>query len=522
MRKMKNIKKALNKFTQSITHQDVTLNLIQGPFLSKRNVLTLLGVLKQVQHDALLKRVTIFALSLFLVACNDQKHEVTREVPETIQDIEFSFSPVVKMFAPTVVNIFATAEKLTETPMDKFMDDPFYQQYMDRLHGPEENKSLNSMGSGIIINEDGYILTNYHVIEGGDKIKVVLSDRREFDAKVVVAEERTDLVMLKIDVNGEKLSYAKLDADDNLQVGDVVLAIGNPFGVGQSVSMGIISAVGRSQSGISDFRSFIQTDASINPGNSGGALVTTDGRLIGMNTAIYSKSGENIGIGFAIPSSMLIPFVTSAVQGHRVERPWMGIRIRGVDWDMAKKYGFERPYGVLIKDIYKGGAADQAGLQVGDVLTQFNGDIIDDDAELDYRISRQTINTKAHFTVLRNGKEIELDVEMIPPPHGTDDNSYEIKGSNPLTGAVVAELSPSLSLDLGLDTFKKGILILDIHPKSIAEEMKFQIGDVLHSIDGQDVEQLDTFFKVMDKEQSNWKIQFLRGEEKMTLDVGKK
>jgi len=466
----------------------------------------------------------ILSLSFFLVACSEQSQDqkVTREVPKSIQEVEFSFSPVVKKFAPTVVNIYATAEKLTKAPMDKFMDDPFYQQYMDRLHGPEENKSLNSMGSGIIISDDGYILTNYHVIEGGDKIKVVLSDRREFEAKVVVAEERTDLVMLKIDVDGEKLPYATLDADDNLQVGDVVLAIGNPFGVGQSVSMGIISAVGRSQSGISDFRSFIQTDASINPGNSGGALVTTDGRMIGMNTAIYSQSGESIGIGFAIPSSMLIPFVTSAIHGNRVERPWMGIRIRGVDSDIAKKIGFTYPYGVLIKDIYKGGAADQAGLQVDDILTKFNGDIIDDDAELDYRISRQNINTKAHFTILRDGKEIELDVDMIPPPHGADENSYEIKGKNPLTGAIVAELSPALSLDLGLDTFKHGILILDLKLHSIASEMKFQIGDVLYAIDGQNVETLESFFKVMDKEKNSWKIEFLRGGEKMTLDVGKK
>ena len=349
---------------------------------------------------------------LLLTACDPSSETVKREVPQDISHVELSFSLVVKKFVPTVVNIYATAEKQTEAAMDPFMEDPFYQQYMDRTHGLEERKKVNSMGAGLIVSPTGHILTNYHVIQGGDRIRVVLNDRREFEAMVVMVEERTDLVMLKIDVEGESLPCAKLDPADDLQVGDVVLAIGNPFGVGQSVSMGIISAVGRSQSGISDFRSFIQTDASINPGNSGGALVTADGRLVGMNTAIFSKSGESIGIGFAIPSSMLIPFVESAVQGKPVVRPWLGIRIAVIDSKMARDYGFSHPYGVLIREVDKGSAAEKAGLQAGDILTQFNGDVIDDDAELDYRISRQPVHTVVPITFLREGKALTRDLEM--------------------------------------------------------------------------------------------------------------
>ncbi|MEB3702699.1 Do/DeqQ family serine endopeptidase [Candidatus Bealeia paramacronuclearis] len=468
-----------------------------------------------------LDKAICFSFLLILSACGKPDNPSQNSISETCQKSELTFSSVVKKFAPTVVNIYASSEVQTKTPMDTFMDDPFYKQYMERLHGPHVDHKLNSMGSGVIVSEDGHILTNYHVIEGGDTIRVILHDRREFEAKIVASEQRTDLVMLKIDVGSEKLPFAVLDPIDNLNVGDMVLAIGNPFGVGQSVSSGIISAVGRSQSGISDFRSFIQTDASINPGNSGGALVTGDGRLIGINTAIYSKSGESIGIGFAIPSPLVIPFVESALQGKRTERPWMGIRIRGVDMETSRKLGFTHPYGVLIKEIYKGGVADQVGIQVGDILTHFNDQIIEDDAELDYVLSRQHLDTTVTFKVYRNGKEKNIQVNMKAPPEASNLDSYEIQGKNPLTGAVVAELSPALALDLGADPLKRGIVILDIKPNSLAENLKLNVGDIIHNINEQELIILGDFFKIVKAAPQKWSIKFFRNNKHLTLEVGK-
>src|SRR5215469_6012681 len=290
-------------------------------------------------------------------------------VPPTSRDmIRFSFAPVVKKVAPAVVNVYSRRTVQTRSP---FFDDPLVRRFFGNQapFGLPRERVQQSLGSGVILGADGIVVTNHHVIDGAQQITVVLNDRREFEAKVLLSDEHADLAVLKIDTHGERLPVLEVGDSDQLEVGDLVLAIGDPFGVGQTVTSGIISALARTGIG-SDVSSFIQTDAAINPGNSGGPLVDLDGRLVGINTAIFSQSGGSIGIGFAVPTNMVRIVLEAAASGGKVVRPWLGASGQGVTAEIAQSLGLPRPEGVLIKEVTPGSPAADAGLHVGDVVLQ--------------------------------------------------------------------------------------------------------------------------------------------------------
>ncbi|MBT5809424.1 MAG: trypsin-like serine protease, partial [Rhodospirillaceae bacterium] len=328
-------------------------------------------------NQFLLKYIPAMILGVGLLASAPAL--MAQSVPQSREQIKLSFAPLVKSAAPAVVNIYAKRLVRRQSRGGLF-DDPFFNRFFgDSPFGGFTRERLEkSLGSGVIVKGDGMIVTNHHVIENAQEITVVLSDRREFDAKLVVTDKKTDLAVLRIDTQGEELRFLELGNSDDLDVGDLVLAVGNPFGVGQTVTSGIVSALARTSIGVSDFRSFIQTDAAINPGNSGGALLGMNGRLVGVNTAIYSRSGGSLGIGFAVPSNMVRTIIESAVTGKPLVRPWLSFSGSAVNAEVAGALGMRRPVGVLIERLHDKGPGKQAGLAPGDVVVAVGRHDVDD------------------------------------------------------------------------------------------------------------------------------------------------
>lgn len=339
------------------------------------------------------------------------------QVPTSRAQITLSFAPLVREAAPAVVNITASRMVRTATVPSLF-DDPFFRRFFgDSLpRPPGRQRSQNSLGSGVIVADDGMVVTNHHVIEGATEIRVALADRREFDADLILSDERTDLAFLQLrDVEGLRLPTLRLGESDDLQVGDLVLAIGNPFGVGQTVTSGIVSAEARTGLGIADFSFFIQTDAAINPGNSGGALVAMDGTLVGINTAIFSRDGGSLGIGFAVPSTMVRALLESIERGQPLARPWLGARGQAVTVDLAEALGLDRPAGVMINSVEPGSPAGRAGLRVGDVVVAVGDARVDDPDSLRFRIATSRIGQDTTLTVRRGERQLVLALPVELP-----------------------------------------------------------------------------------------------------------
>lgn len=439
-----------------------------------------------------------------------------KQIPHLQKEITLSYGPVVKNVAPAVVNIYTVQHTKVKLPNSPFLKDPFFKQFFERLH-PDFGQEQIALGSGVIVNKEGYILTNYHVVENADTIQVILSDKREFLAKLVTMDKRSDLALLKIN-SQEKFPYLEVKAQDDLEVGDVVLAIGNPFGVGQTVTHGIISALARSQEGISDFRSFIQTDAAINPGNSGGALVTTDGRLVGINTAIYSKSGGSVGIGFAIPTTLAIPVINSIKHGGEVVRPWLGIKAVPQTMKILQSLGISRPTGVVVESIYPEGPAQKAGLKAGDIITALDGIKIEDEAALEYQIAISPVGKQVTLHILRQGEAKQLPVQLSKPTQGKDPRPFTIEGKNPLQGAKMRALSPDLALKMGLNPMKEGIVITEIAP-GIAEKIGLLPGDMLVSINEQKIRSKKDALTLLQKNKGISSLQILRGSKVIKYEV---
>jgi len=376
----------------------------------------------------------------------------------------------------------------------------------------------SSLGSGVIVRPDGLVVTNEYVIAGATEIIVALTDRREFDATVVLADERTDLAVLKIDVGDERLPALSLMDSDDLEVGDLVLALGNPFGVGQTVTSGIVSALARTKVGVSDFQFFVQTDAAINPGNSGGALVTMDGRLAGINTAIFSRSGGSIGIGFAIPSNMVGSVINAAISGVEIQRPWLGASGQLVTAALAESLDLEKPGGVVVTDIYPDGPADRAGLKTGDIITGFDGRAVDDPQSLLYRIAIRPVGETADLEVVRSGATLQLSIELQVAPETSPRNITDVAGRNPLTGARIANLSPALAGELGFDAFayQKGVIILSIARFSPAQQSRVRPGDVVLDVNGSPVGSVEDLIRLLDASQQ-WRVTLRRGDKKLTI-----
>ncbi|RMF10519.1 MAG: DegQ family serine endoprotease [Alphaproteobacteria bacterium] len=405
-------------------------------------------------------------------------------VPESRGQIQLSFAPVVKAVAPAVVNVYSRRVVKTENPFSRFFDDPLFRHFFGDDFGPglPRERVQQSLGSGVIVSADGTIVTNNHVIGEADEIIVALADRREFEAEVIMTDESTDLAVLKIDAEGEKLPYLELRDSDTVEVGDLVLAIGNPFGVGQTVTSGIVSAVARTNVGITDYQFFIQTDAAINPGNSGGALVTLDGKLVGVNTAIFSRSGGSNGIGFAIPANMVSTVVSAALTDGKVVRPWLGASGQAVTSDIARSLGLERPVGVLVDEIYEGGPADDAGIRVGDVIVAVNGKEVFSPEGLRFRlrIGDKAMGDRVPVTLLRSGQKRTVNVKLEAAPEDPPRNVTVIEGNHFFNGIKVANLSPAFAEELRLDPMLRGVVVLDLARQSPALRYRLlRPGDVI-------------------------------------------
>ncbi|KCZ86464.1 Do family serine endopeptidase [Hyphomonas jannaschiana] len=425
-----------------------------------------------------------------------------QRLPETRSEIDLTFAPLVKEVSPAVVNVYTQKTvKTGVTPMEML------------LYGraAPQSRVQNSLGSGVIVREDGVIVTNNHVVEDADSFRVVLSDRREYPAELVLNDERTDLAVLKIDTGGDTLPVLHFADTREAQVGDLVMAIGNPFGVGQTVTSGIISATARTDVGISDYSFFIQTDAAVNPGNSGGALVNMRGQLVGVNTAIFSRGGGSNGIGFAIPSEMVKRVVDAAMNEGTFVRPWLGLAAQSVSFDMAKAQGLSRPIGVMVTEVYDGGPADKAGLRRGDLVTAIDGREVFDEKGLKFLAAIRNPGEKAQLNVLRGGRNQVIGVKVEPPPGATEADIVLLEGQDVFNGARVVELSPRLAEENGLDPFQKGsgIYVYSVARRSIARNY-FRPGDVIRSVNGKKTTTVKDLEAVLRDSDRSWDIELDR------------
>ncbi|WP_310619424.1 DegQ family serine endoprotease [Flexibacterium corallicola] len=435
-----------------------------------------------------------------------------RSVPGSGTEIKLSFAPIVKDVAPAVVNVYAS-RTVTQRRRSPFFNDPFFRRFFgdQAMPGaPARKRVQNSLGSGVITSADGTVITNHHVVAGADQVRVALSDRREFDAKVILKDEKTDLAILKIDGGEESFPTVPFANSDELEVGDLVLAIGNPFGVGQTVTQGIVSAVARTQVGVSDYQFFIQTDAAINPGNSGGALVDIKGNLIGINTAIFSRSGGSNGIGFAIPANMVEVVAAAAGTGNYVRRPWVGTSLQTVSSDIAESLGMDRPYGVMVTEIYPDSPAENAGLRVGDVILSVGGAEVLDPDSFGYRLATKKLGSTTSFKISRNGEIEEFEVFLEAAPETVPRDKREISGRNPFGGMTVMNLSPAVIEELRLSGQNNGVVVTEVEAGSSAQYVGFKRGDIFVSVNRIEVEDTAQLEKVSKKRPNVWRIEILR------------
>ncbi len=470
----------------------------------------------------LLAFISAFFLVVGLVLVAPAIAEPVKIPPSTAQQVTLSYAPVVKRVAPAVVNIY-TSKVIRQRIVSPLFNDPFFQQFFGGglPHGMTRERMESSLGSGVIIRPDGLIVTNNHVIAGADQIKVVLADRREFEAKVVTADERTDLAVVRMDTKGEALPFIELRDSDNVEVGDLVLAIGNPFGVGQTVTNGIISALARTSLDINDINYFIQTDAPINPGNSGGALVTMDGKLVGINSAIFSRSGGSMGIGFAIPSNIVRTVVAAVESGKKnVVRPWTGIEGQEVTGEIAASLNLQSPAGVLVNALHSASEAKRAGLKIGDIILAVNGKIVEDPAAFRYRVATMPIGSDATVEVMRKGQRLNITFKLIAPPENPPRQETAIKGNNPLSGAVIANLSPAVSEELGFYDIERGVVVLKLTDDGPAARIGFRPGDVIARINGLEITNVKDAEEALQKSVRGWRIGLRRGGDEVNIMVG--
>jgi len=445
---------------------------------------------------------------------------VVKQLPGSQADVQLSFAAVVKTAAPAVVNIYSrrVVREVQNSPM---FDDPFFQRFFGQGldMGMPRERVQNSLGSGVIVRGDGVIVTNTHVIKDSQQITVALSDRREFEAKVLVADSRTDLAVLRIDTKGESLPRLDIGDSDQIEVGDIVLAIGNPFGVGQTVTSGIVSALARTQVGVSDYQFFIQTDAAINPGNSGGALVGLDGRLVGINSAIYSRDGGSNGIGFAIPGNMVKSVVEAAITGGRIVRPWLGATGQPVTADLATGLGLDRPTGVLLNQIHPAGPVARAGLRVGDVILSVDGKDIFDPEALNFRIATLGVGHVAQLGVLSQGSRKNVNLPLSAAPEEPKREVTRLSNGSPLAGASVGNLSPAFADELGVDVMAQGVIVLEPGQGTPAARLGLRPGDIVAGVNGTRIDKVATLLAVLKPGAPQWQITIRRKDQTLNVVV---
>ena len=442
----------------------------------------------------------------------------TRVAPESRAQVQLSLAPVVKQAAPAVVNVYGA--RVDRRSRSRTMDDFFERFFGEEMPGVPRGRSQSSLGSGVIVDPSGLVVTNNHVIENMTEVRVALADRREFEAEIVLRDSRTDLAVLKLkDASG--LRVLEIGDSEALEVGDFVLAIGNPFGVGQTVPQGIVSALARTQVGVTDYQFFIQTDAAINPGNSGGALVDMSGRLVGINTAIFSRSGGSHGIGFAIPSSMVRAVIDSARGGSRtVRRPWLGARLQPIDKDIAASLGLDRPTGVLVHSVYDGGPALEAGMKRGDVILEVDGQPVDGPEAFGYRFTLKGIRGSTILTVLRGGQRVPLTVRLTTPPESRPRDPLKVRSRSPFVGATLMNMSPAVADEMQIDVSSEGVVVAELDENSVAARVGFRKGDLIIAINGQPVESTREAERLLRNGRQFWEITIGRGGQVFTTVLG--
>jgi serine protease Do len=466
-----------------------------------------------------LSTVFILVLGVFVGLILSSHLELTSQLPaksqissksiDILTQLSEAQSEVAAVATPSIVNI-STTRLITsrdETPFDLF-DDPFFKRFFGdqfpQPNVPKEHKE-QSLGSGVIVSEDGYIVTNNHVIEKAQEIKVLLSNKKDYKAKLIGADPKTDIAVIKID--GKGLTPLPWGDSNKLKVGEIVFAIGNPFALNQTVTMGVISAVGRANVGIADYEDFIQTDAAINPGNSGGALINARGELIGINTAILSRTGGYQGIGFAVPSSMAKQVMDSLLKHKKVVRGWLGVSIQEVTSDLAEEFGVKDLKGALVSGVMKGSPAEKAGIKQGDVILQFNGKEIEDTGHLRNSVSQTPINTTVKVKLFRDKKEVDVEVQIAELPkklaesssRGQEQEEGSEEESSALAGLVVRELTPDLARRFGYDEQEKGVLVLKAESGSRVFEAGVRQGDIILQINQKNIASLDEYKKAASK-----------------------
>jgi len=455
--------------------------------------------------------VAICALSIWAGTATSQERRVPGSTPELL----LSYAPVVQRVAPAVVNVYAAKVVENRNPL---LDDPFFRRFFG---GPDSSvpreQVQRSLGSGVIVDSAGLVVTNNHVIEGASEVKVALADKREFEAEIVLKDTRSDLAVLRLKDSHERFPALELGNSDELQVGDVVLAIGDPFGVGQTVTHGIVSALARTQVGITDYQFFIQTDAAINPGNSGGALVDLAGRLIGVNTAIFSRSGGSQGIGFAIPANMVRVVVSSAKGGSTaVKRPWLGAKLQAVTQDIADGLGLKRPTGALVAGVSPDSPAARAGIRTGDLILAVDGQAVDDPNAFDYRFATKPLGGSAQLDIVRAGKELRVAIALETAPD-TRRDEIVIRARSPFLGVKVANVSPALADELHLDASAEGVVVVEVTEGSTASSLGFQPGDLVVSVNNERIASTRDLDRIARAGSRLWRITIVRGGQQISV-----
>jgi Do/DeqQ family serine protease len=462
-------------------------------------------------------RLSIAAVAMALGIAGVQA-QTQRVVPDSKAQVQLSFAPVVRQTVGAVVNVYA---KRNDRRQNAAIEDYFRRFFGDNAPGVPRGRSQSSLGSGVIVDPSGLVITNNHVIENMNEVKVALADRREFEADILLRDSRTDIAVLKLK-DATNLQAVELGDSEALQVGDIVLAIGNPFGVGQTVTQGIVSALARTQVGISDYQFFIQTDAAINPGNSGGALIDMTGRVVGINTAIYSRSGGSIGIGFAVPSSMVRVVLNSAKGGAKnVVRPWLGARLQPVDGDIASGLGLERPTGVLVTAVYDKGPAAEAGLRRGDAILEVDGQPVDNPDSFGYRFTLKGTQGQAPLTVLQGGKRTTIRVKLMPPPEDPPRDPVRSRGRTPFAGATLVNMSPAVADELQIDVADDGVVVAELEERSVAASVGFEKGDQIVAINGERVANTRDADRLINRNGGYWEITVSRGGRTFTTVLGR-
>jgi serine protease Do len=418
--------------------------------------------------------------------------------PVNLGNFANGFSAVIKPALPAVVNISSSKVVKTHNQLSPFMQDPFFRQFFgDQFGNQPQTQKEQSLGSGVVVNPNGYILTNNHVVEGATDIKVDLNlpEKKEYQAKVIGTDSQTDIAVLKI--NATNLPALTLGDSSKLQVGDVVFAVGDPFGIGETATMGIVSATGRTNLNIEGYENFIQTDAAINPGNSGGALLDVRGNLVGINTAILTGGGGgNQGIGFAIPIDEARHVMDQLVEHGRVSRGYLGVYIEQITPALAKQFGLNQEGGALIGDVSAGGPGAKAGLKRGDAIVELNGQPVADSTSLRFAIASMAPGTTVDLKLIRDGKPMDVKVTLGELPEKTESNQESGEnrnGPSTLKGVEVQNLTPDIAQELNLPAGTHGVVVSQVDPSSAAGEAGLQRGDVIQEVNHKPVNSTDEY-----------------------------